>query len=370
MDAVVQFIRNALCCVKDLNLFADGILYKSAGLTFLPSPMDETTLLEMCIGITQFYAFVTVSLSGFRLLYNKGWKPITKMAERTSAVSSKAVSNRVAYGLVQERLSKEWKEHARNMFVGLNVFCIGIAFFWLAGNSFHVTETSWIGGIQGLIHALTVMEIALVPLLWFMITDSIQLLGQASVMEYLSQILSNCARAKRSTIPPEILTEKVVTLLEDGGGGEPFWGGKSNVLEDDENHDGQMKSLLSKLDSWTKPTSGSSSSSRWEEAAQRLQSQAVITRYEAYREQLYFVLNFVAFYGYFLGILTYYVEEESLHGQHYSMRTLKLGMTHEDADWTGNFAGDLMWTIEPMIILASPSFFTLLKPRPKKDKQD
>lgn len=368
MDALVQLIRNALCCVKDLNLLSDGALYKPVGLS-LPSPMDETTWLEMCIGITQFYAFVTISMSGYQLLYYKGWVPLSKMAKKTGAVSSKAVSNQVAYGLVQERLSKEWKEHGRNMFVGLNVFSIGVAFFWLFGNSFHVTQTPWIGGIQGLIHALTVMEIALVPLLYLMITDSIDLLGQASVMEYLAQILSNCARAKRSTIPPEILTEKVVTLLEDGGGGDPFWGGKSNVLEDDEDHDEQMKSLLSKLESWTN-TKTSSSPSRWEEEAERLKAQAAITRYESYREQIYFVLNFVAFYGYLLGIVTYYITEESEDKEHYTIRALKFGMTHADADWTGNFAGDLMWTIEPIIILASPSFLAFLKPSTKKVKKD
>mmetsp|Transcript_12659 Transcript_12659/g.19606 ORF Transcript_12659/g.19606 Transcript_12659/m.19606 type:complete len:368 (-) Transcript_12659:193-1296(-) len=367
MDALVQLIRNALCCVKDLNLFSDGILYKPAGLP-LPSPMDETTWLEMCIGITQFYAFVTISISGYQLLYNKGWKPISEMSKKTGIVSSKAVSNQVAYGLVQERLSKEWKEHGRNMFVGLNVFSIGVAFFWLTANSFHVTQTPWIGGIQGLIHALTVMEIALLPLLWLMITDSIDLLGQASVMEYLAQILSNCARVKRSTIPPEILTEKVVTLLEDGGG-EPFWGGKSKCNEDDDDHDGQIKSLLSKLESWTSVKSAALPS-RWEEAAERLKAQASITRYESYREQIYFVLNFVAFYGYFLGILTYYTNEESADEEPYSVRALKLGMTHADADWSGNFAGDLMWTIEPMIILASPTLLSFLKPRPKKVKKD
>jgi hypothetical protein len=72
-------------------------------------------------------------------------------------------------------------------------------------------------------------------------------------------------------------------------------------------------------------------------------------RMEGYREYLYFVLNFIAFYGYMLGVLTYYFDNEK--DQHYIVQQLKLGYTNMEADWGGNFAGDLMWTIEPIVIL-------------------
>ena len=41
---------------------------------------------------------------------------------------------------------------------------------------------------------------------------------------------------------------------------------------------------------------------------------------------MYFILNFVAFYGYMLGILVYYVDTED--DQSVYVRTLKLGMTN------------------------------------------
>jgi hypothetical protein len=89
------------------------------------------------------------------------------------------------------------------------------------------------------------------------------------------------------------------------------------------------------------------------EFAYRLQQQADRLKLEGYREYLYFWINWIAFYGYLLGIVCYYTDEsistESIH-----LRWMKFGLSHADADWHGNFAGDLMWTIEPIIILTSP----------------
>lgn len=62
IDAVIQLIRNALCCVKDWSLFSDTILYDSnktsefLGGVDLPSPLNQTTPLEVIISLTQFWA--------------------------------------------------------------------------------------------------------------------------------------------------------------------------------------------------------------------------------------------------------------------------------------------------------------------------
>ena len=90
---------------------------------------------------------------------------------------------------------------------------------------------------------------------------------------------------------------------------------------------------------------------------------------EGYREYLYFVFNFVAFYGYLLGIVVYYFPEpadgtDGVDGAVVEpptfVRHLKLGYSHDDADWGGNFAGDLMWTVEPIVILASPVIIKMM----------
>merc|ERR1712238_375193 len=75
-----------------------------------------------------------------------------------------------------------------------------------------------------------------------------------------------------------------------------------------------------------------------------------------YREVVYFYLNLFAFYGYLMSILAFYFPENADHEQPVWIQSLKLNYTNDVADWTGNFAGDLMWTIEPIIVLVSPYY--------------
>ena len=67
MDSTVQLVRNTLCCVKDLDLFADTLLYDPSVIS-MPEPLHETTPLQALIGVTQFYAFVSISIQGIKLL--------------------------------------------------------------------------------------------------------------------------------------------------------------------------------------------------------------------------------------------------------------------------------------------------------------
>lgn len=363
MDAVVQFVRNALCCMKDLQFFHSTGIHKSAQLS-LPGPMEKTTQLEVLIGITQFYAFVSVSRSGIKLILDSGLRQRRTMQNLLKKLQGRPPD--AANNLLIQRLEKEKASAQRNLFVGVNVFCIGVAFFWLFANSFHVTETTWIGGLPALIHALTLMEIALVPLLYYMISDTITLIGKAAVMAYLANILRKCT----DKVPNAILTEETLSFLDDGW--IPFWAGKS-VLSDDEEEKGisqELKNLASGLELWIADNDDKRTKALIKATAARLESDSVSTRYEAYREFLYFILNFVAFYGYMLGILVYYAEAED--DQSVYVRALKFGMTNNAADWTGNFAGDLMWTIgekchisrsTPLVTVANRLFLRRLQNR-------
>eukprot|EP00978_Attheya_sp_CCMP212_P005259 scaffold11660_cov49-Attheya_sp.AAC.10 len=164
MDAVVGFLRNVLCCIKDLNIFPDSVIYDATRTNLyynLPEPLNETTPLEVFISIFQFYALVSCSLSGLQLMTSMGiWKlkRINALIEARAAKQKSSLSDQI----VDASLEKERAAAARTAFVGINVFCIGVSFFWLFANSWSVTSTDWIGGLAALIHALTVMEVALI----------------------------------------------------------------------------------------------------------------------------------------------------------------------------------------------------------------
>lgn len=66
--------------------------------------------------------------------------------------------------------------------------------------------------------------------------------------------------------------------------------------------------------------------------------------------------------------VTYYFDAEE--HQPYVVQASKLFYGNEDADWTGNFAGDFCWTVEPIIILFSPALIAYTQPQKKKLKSD
>lgn len=368
IDAVVQFLRNALCCCKDLHLFPNTKLQDpkyTAEYYDFPPPLDKTTPLELLISTTQFYAFVSTSLSGYRLIAESGFGKLRRVNNLIQIQSSQ---NRytLADKIVMESLLNQRAAAKRSIFIGINVLAIGISFFWLFANSLHVTETDWIGGVRGLIHALTVMEIGLVPLLYFMIEDGYRQLGKAIRLQTFVTTL----QSGKGVSEEALNVETYDWLVMDGW--TPFWThdyGAFEPLPDDSVETKDLKQEVNKLNTTLGAVTTKSKQHEiaptLQKTASRLEAQISLLRMEGYREFLYFVINWIAFYGYMLGILVYYYDEDEFQPTH--VWHLKFGQTNESADWYGNFAGDLMWTIEPIIILLSPVLLTWMS-RAKRAK--
>jgi hypothetical protein len=368
MDAVVQLIRNALCCCKDLGVF-HGTFFHDAATTRrhigfdLPDPMDKTTPLEILISFTQFYACVSCTRSGFELLTTSIGKlrRIVRIVESRLSSSTKEWSQ--ADRIVNESLFKEAKFALRSAFIGSLVFPIGIAFVWLTANSWHVTETEWIGGLPALIYALIVMEIALAPLLYFMIVDGFEMLAKSKRCKDLQDIV------EAGKLTPEAIG---IHRYESMTGWVPFWDAGLPIFaeasdDEDKQIQAEVKKVKTTLATWFPEGKQKGekeeklSKEAFEEATDKLESAVSQLKFEGRREFLYFVFNFVAFYGYLIGPLTYYYADDQL--QPIYIQSLKLFYDNEFADWAGNFAGDLMWTIEPLVILGSPFLIQMAKPQ-------
>lgn len=71
---------------------------------------------------------------------------------------------------------------------------------------------------------------------------------------------------------------------------------------------------------------------------------------------VFFLVNFIAGYGYFLGVLAYYLPHEkwsnTLVGA--AVKALMLQAPSGVADWWGGLAGDVAWTIEPVLVMLCP----------------
>ena len=138
LDAIVQLIRNGLCCIKDLNLFNDTlpILY-DAQVTqeyvmlipviggILPEPLDQTTPLEVMISLAQLYAFTSMTRSGWNMLT---WS-LGKFYRIDRLIKTRGPYKSEAERLINQSLVKEGKYAIRSMFIGFLVSLIGTSFF-------------------------------------------------------------------------------------------------------------------------------------------------------------------------------------------------------------------------------------------------
>ncbi len=380
MDAIVQFVRNALCCVKDLELFAGTFIhdpsYVKSTIYELPSPLDKTTPLEFAICLTQFYAFVFVSIAGYGLITKEGVNKLRRLT-RVAGFVGKQTDDVTTNSIIRSSIAEEADAATRSVFVGTCVLPIGLAFFWLFANSLHITEVGWIGGLPGLILALTVMEIALVPLLYLMIKDAQANLQKSLRMKALAKNIINLKNQKENVT---INLETYGWISSSDGGWKPFWtegtSFSNKVLESAEEKMFQkevekLSSTIHKLQSG-KDTNTYNFTEAMGKSAQDISttilSDASVTRWEGYREYFYFVVNFIAFYGYLMAIICFLYDDDN--NQPTVITAMKFQYSNSQADWTGNFSGDLMWTIEPLVILSSPIIFQYLKPNPTKTKSD
>mmetsp|Transcript_5296 Transcript_5296/g.10462 ORF Transcript_5296/g.10462 Transcript_5296/m.10462 type:complete len:384 (-) Transcript_5296:64-1215(-) len=383
MDSIVQLIRNGLCCIKDLDLFRESLpfLYDpkvtNSFLTRLPEPLDQTTPLEVMISMGQLYAFSSCTRSGWNMLTTSYGK--VRRIDRLIKTRSPATND--ADRIINESLVKEGKYALRSSFIGFLVALIGTSFFWLSANSWHITETDWIGGLPALIHALTLAEVCLMVLLYYMWKDAGEQMAKAARMQRLAKVLQDgTLTAKEVGLPSfEALTKWV-----------PFWDAGVDVMAADPEPKEEEKLVVKeqvkvlqslrdlvgiKMSDKKKDDVDEKEKDeeqlrrkRQQEKAQELLEASQMTRWEGYREYLYFVLNAIAFYGYMLSIVAYYFDNEET--KHHTVRYVMFHLESHAADWHGNFAGDLMWTIEPIIVFSSPVLFSLMKPQPKKVKSE
>ncbi len=373
MDAVVQLIRNALCCVKDLNLFEATVLHDAthtAKLYNFSSPhLAQTTPLELLISITQLYACVSCSMSGFKLLKDGGVLKLRKLTRIADMMEDKykTIKSKKAIAFIKKSILNEARSALRDTFVGICVLSIGVSFFWLFGNSLHITSAGWIGGVPALIHALTVMEIALIPLLFFMLQDAAKAISKAGRIQAFMERYKDPKNKPLKGDDSWLNLETFIFLQDDAF--EPFWVKLGSITKVDIAAEKVLTKDIEAIEVKVNALSFDNATLVTSERESRLQKQAMTQRLEGYREYVYFILNFIAFYGYLLGILVYYFSEET--DQSTMITSLKWGASNADADWYGNFAGDFCWTIEPIIILSSPFLIKFMIDSDKsKEKSD
>jgi len=408
-EFVVQFFREGLCCLKDWHLgpsawYDPNVTNATLKFLFFPvakyvpvfaadHPLCQIYPIEFMIACLQCYPVVSEIHAGVVLIVNGRKRlqqieymllqqPIRKISLPTNTITTTTVvdpkkktttttneddiidSSRIAETYVLNKLRQDGYEAMRHAMVGLQLVFMGIGWAWLVAHSLHITDTNWTGGLTGLIHAHTTMLLALAILLYYMMVDGLQKLQSAQVLE---EVLDKYEDENHFKLA--LKDQATLCQLLDHGLVQQQW--QPTWCRNDED---ETNSQLPQKDN---------ASILWQEdidivqanvdllhddffcedntvVRQQLQEEwkekAAMSRLEGCRDFVFFGLNLVAHYGYTIGILTFYWDKED-DTEPTWLKVVKLYQGHHYADWCGNFIGDLMWTIEPLVALLSPYLF-------------
>ncbi len=364
-----------------------------------------TTVLEAMICPLQFYAMIYLTMAGYSGItsYLEKAKTVPKWAadiedlkeskkkdalikaeapsspgirksarKRTPAkredvsTSPEAVTRSLAF--LEIGLQQYKQEIMSDLVESVCCLMIGPCFLWLGCNSLHVTTTPHIGGITGVINALIIMEAALVPLLFGMGRAVGSAKAKAEEMESIKEDayestlnLPDSTDLKFKTVF-DYVTDAVVLRDEIGvsdndEGDEkaydltlttgfglksgkspacyPWYGDEGSIQE---SYEAIAAGVDAMLDTQSLLSSG----------LPMIEAGGEHAALNKYRDYMYLLLNLLAFWGYLMAPITFYLPETS----NSTINTVAtLGMADSEADWLGNFVGDLCWTIEPAIIL-------------------
>ena len=381
----VQLLRNSFCVLKSL-LPASSFFQKPYFTDSSFYPLTVTSCIELPIALTQFLAVIFNVSSGYANIIdgisdgNRAYKWLLALDRVFLSESSKFSG--AEYLIIKHGLTTDRTQSRTRVVVGVLELIFGVAFLFLVLNSLHIVGPTH---PKPLIDALISMEIGLAYILlimWQSFTNKVKDFRRLSKLHASMRTLKGPTKANILTnalysgFRIEELSEVLMAL---DGSYSPLWRSASQnscvagvcmikpatLSAEIQAEFKNVSSILAKLTTADASGKGSIAGSS---VALKLRKQGFEAQLQAPLELLYFILNFIAGYGYLLGILAFYVPEvassspsgmidllqnsiSSTGRQHSWCKVLMFGLSHSDADWYGNLAGDIAWTVEPILVL-------------------
>eukprot|EP01038_Epipyxis_sp_PR26KG_P005790 gene5790-7988_t len=377
----VQFIRNISCVIKSL-LPNDNILLQSFTTVFKEhsqyTSLKEIKLIEYIIGITQLLAVVLSVSQGYYdcIVGIRNYSKCRTILPIIDKISIMRLSGGCEYTLIHHSVTENINRAYNQSVSGFLNLVIGVAFLFLALNSFHIEVPSH---PLPLVNALISMEIALIYFLFQMGYSFSKNLSKSyykyamikrieskegSVNTYQTLLLFCHSLGQNKNLMEifqSLLAHDTVCDLTYITHGLALG---SVQLEEDLIRDITNINRLLNTNKTITSTNYKQNIANNNSLISSLHEQSLSDYIESCFDMLLLVLNSIAFYGYFMTILAFYFPQSYFTNPLHNgiISHLLLNMTHDNADWYGNFAGDLAWTIEPLLILLKPtlkSYFIL-----------
>ena len=361
-----QFIRNFFCVLKSLLPREAWLLQKGflAGFFIL---LRSVSNIEYIIALTQALAAIFNIYTGISNYFSgerniKRFRKILDELDELSLADSSYTG--MHFTVLRHGIRKDLLRAQGKIFFGITNVSIGIAFIFLTTGSLHIHLANH---PKSIIDALLIMEIGLVYLLHCMWDG---LMSRWDNYYKYDAIIGHLQESQKKTITGSdflnvTLSEgylanlmEAYTLLNDR-----FIPRYKVVPHDD------IQSLhydLQDIQKYIGKSDKSQNKVDVREMIEKLESLKKDNYFNFYLEFVYLLLNFTAGYGYLLGILVFYLPNASLTSSSVPEKIAKylmFGMNNSDADFYGNLAGDIAWTIEPLLIMSAPILRKIFLPK-------
>lgn len=346
-----QFLRNFFCVIKALftssNFFFNKKVFPQNYVNKYIS--SKTTWIELFTAPFQLIAVLLNIYGGYQSLFS-GISNYYKNAKYLRLLDRYTLMNDTTASatILRHKILREIHLAKHAFLVGIMSFIISIGFVFLTMNSLHIISPSPVyAGLVG-------QEICLVYFLFEMINSCFKSLSAQDDYQFLSLLLLNLNDG-------DMTQAQFLSLLYDFGYNDNRMYFALTLLDpssflsvdvDKSLHNNDISMELNKIDSFLEKIMSNADHSK-------INRQNHITNLhitgqklsnEFYLNLLYFILNFIAGYGYMMGIFTFCFPHTAATVPFW-LQIIYFGLTPSQADWWGNFAGDLSWTIEPFIVL-------------------
>ena len=336
----VSFVRNLLCVIKALlpphhALMQPVVLWGNTS--------AEVSSIEYCIALGQLGAVIFGIDSGIRKLYS-GAVFLRDFQQRKRELEELMLAdpspeNVVLSQTIESRRMEQWD----SIVSGFCDLIIAFAFVMLMLNSLHIRSQTH---PKPVIDAILASEIPLCFYLYLLLRAFWRSSSLGPRLQTLGKLL---LEEEASSDRDEVSSSSILLTIHEAG----FQGNISSALVQ---LDPVFASSAAKIQPLPEDLKAISSAVNRlvtkERSAKavtaRLLGLATYFRSIAVMDLIFFLLNVLAWYGYLVAALTFYIPEQS---QPLWFALMKLQLPHATCDWWGNFLGDLAWTIEPFLLL-------------------
>lgn len=372
----IQLIRNALCVVKSLSPSNASFMQIASPKSAFP--VNEITVIELVIAVTQYAPVVFLIIASYKS-FVAGSRDSHRSKKLLIGLDNLSIQGgslgSAEYTILRQAILREKDGGVTRQITGFWEFVIGCCFVFLGNNSLHLRGPTH---PLPLIRALCFMEVGLIYFLFLMLKSILENISLSIKINNFTKRIDDLLKKLKDEKSPKLPDYSELRLLQiasdvgyldnlmevykilDVSFPASYHRSISN-LEGLREDLGSINAFLANNRSTTKTEKEDKNYVKDDRTnallsyQERLQKRKSETKIEMINTTILFILNFIAFYGYMMSILSFYYPNASTSDDasvmEYFTKIFCLNLSLSAADFYGSLAGDIAWALEPAYVL-------------------